>query len=57
VTPRPRPCRICGEPAAEGRVLCEEHMEAYEHSPEHARAACALADFVRRIKAEEEHHV
>lgn len=57
MTPRPRPCRICGEPAAEGRVLCEEHMEAYEHSPEHARAACALADFVRRIKAEEEHHV
>jgi hypothetical protein len=52
VKPRARACAICATPAIEGRVLCAACLDEYDRSPEHARAACALSDFVDRVRAE-----
>jgi hypothetical protein len=52
MTPTARPCAICDAPAVEGRVLCAPCLDGYDRSPEHARAACALTDYVTRVLAE-----
>lgn len=43
----------CGRPRVDCRHLCVEHYAEWRIAPEHARADSALADFVRRLDAEQ----